>query len=146
MTYYAAGRRDERPREWREVLALEPDNKFAKLYLRAGRTTTVATRVARPATARPAAVGRRRRSLRARRPETFVVEEIPAYPPVGEGDAHLPVDREARADHVRRDRAAGAALRRAARDIGYAGMKDRHATTRQWLSVPAAGARAARWR
>ena len=34
MTYYAAGRRNDAAREWREVLAMEPDNKFAKLYLR----------------------------------------------------------------------------------------------------------------
>jgi tetratricopeptide (TPR) repeat protein len=33
MTYYAAGRFDDAAREWREVLVLQPDNKFAKLYL-----------------------------------------------------------------------------------------------------------------
>ena len=34
MTYYAGGRRSDAAREWREVLAMEPANKFAKLYLR----------------------------------------------------------------------------------------------------------------
>jgi tetratricopeptide (TPR) repeat protein len=34
MTFYAAGRRSDAAREWREVLAMEPANKFAKLYLR----------------------------------------------------------------------------------------------------------------
>ncbi len=34
MTYYAAGRRDEAAREWREVVAMQPANKFARLYLR----------------------------------------------------------------------------------------------------------------
>jgi tetratricopeptide (TPR) repeat protein len=33
MTYYAAGRFEEAAREWREVIAMQPDNKFAKLYL-----------------------------------------------------------------------------------------------------------------
>jgi tetratricopeptide (TPR) repeat protein len=33
-TFYAAGRRSDAAREWREVLAMEPGNKFAKLYLR----------------------------------------------------------------------------------------------------------------
>jgi tetratricopeptide (TPR) repeat protein len=34
MTYYTAGRRGDAAREWREVLGMEPANKFAKLYLR----------------------------------------------------------------------------------------------------------------
>jgi tetratricopeptide (TPR) repeat protein len=33
MTYYAAGRFEDAAREWREVLELQPENKFAKLYL-----------------------------------------------------------------------------------------------------------------
>jgi Flp pilus assembly protein TadD len=33
MTHYAAGRLEDAAREWREVLTLDPDNKFAKLYL-----------------------------------------------------------------------------------------------------------------
>lgn len=70
-------------------------------------------------------------------PEDFVVAEIPAYEPVGEGhhrylevtkrDLTTPelVRRVARALDIRQD------------DIGYAGMKDRHAVTTQRLSVPA---------
>jgi tRNA pseudouridine13 synthase len=68
-------------------------------------------------------------------PETFVVEEIPAYLPIGEGEhTYLWIEK--------RDLTTFDAVNRLARvwgidprDIGYAGMKDRHATTRQWLSV-----------
>lgn len=70
-------------------------------------------------------------------PEDFVVEEIPAYEPCGEGE-HLflwiekrDVAAEQLVKHVAR------ALDMPARDIGVAGMKDRRAVTRQWISVPA---------
>jgi tetratricopeptide (TPR) repeat protein len=33
LTHYAAGKMEEAAKEWREVLALQPDNKFAKMYL-----------------------------------------------------------------------------------------------------------------
>lgn len=33
LTHYTAGRTDQAAKEWREVLALQPDNKFAKMYL-----------------------------------------------------------------------------------------------------------------
>jgi tetratricopeptide (TPR) repeat protein len=33
LTHYAAGRLDEAAKEWREVLSLQPDNKFARMYL-----------------------------------------------------------------------------------------------------------------
>jgi tRNA pseudouridine13 synthase len=69
-------------------------------------------------------------------PEDFVVEELPAYPPAGRGD-HVMVWLEKRGLTTP---AAVAALARAlgveARDVGCAGMKDRHAVTRQWLSLP----------
>ncbi|HVT05820.1 MAG TPA: tRNA pseudouridine(13) synthase TruD [Polyangia bacterium] len=73
-------------------------------------------------------------------PQTFTVEEIPAYAPSGEG-THLFLWIEKRglttldaiADIAR-------VLRVEARDVGYAGLKDRHALTRQWLSVPGVGA------
>ena len=69
-------------------------------------------------------------------PERFLVEEIPAYAPAGDG-AHTFLWIEKRGlttfDAIARlARAFGVA----ARDIGYAGMKDKQATTRQWLSVP----------
>jgi tRNA pseudouridine13 synthase len=69
-------------------------------------------------------------------PEDFRVEEIPAYDPEDRGD-HLFVHLEKRGlttfDAV-------AALARAVgvapRDVGYAGLKDRHAVTRQTVSLP----------
>ncbi len=69
-------------------------------------------------------------------PEDFVVEEIPRVSPEGEG-SHLWLwveKRSANTDWVARElaKAAGCPLR----DVGYAGLKDRHAVTRQWFSVP----------
>ncbi|MBX3444045.1 MAG: tRNA pseudouridine(13) synthase TruD [Planctomyces sp.] len=70
-------------------------------------------------------------------PEDFEVEELPAYEPSGEGE-HLYLWIE------KRDVSAEQLLGHVARqvgctrgDIGAAGMKDRRAVTRQWLSVPA---------
>jgi tRNA pseudouridine13 synthase len=65
-----------------------------------------------------------------------MVEEIPAYLPAGTGE-HTFVWIEKR-DLTTLD-AVNLLARRLGlqpRDIGYAGMKDRHATTRQWLSLP----------
>lgn len=66
-----------------------------------------------------------------------MVEEIPAYIPSGDGE-HLYLWIE------KRDFPAERLLRHVARsleisqsDIGCAGMKDRRAVTRQWLSIPA---------
>lgn len=77
-------------------------------------------------------------------PDTFVVEEIPAYRPQGSGPhTYLWIEK--------RDLTTPEAVRRLARalgaperELGYAGMKDRHATTRQWISVPAVDPEAAR--
>ncbi len=68
-------------------------------------------------------------------PETFTVEEIPAYAATGEG-THLFLWVEKRG-MTTLDAIADIArvLRVEARDVGYAGLKDRHALTRQWLSV-----------
>jgi tRNA pseudouridine13 synthase len=69
-------------------------------------------------------------------PETFAVEEIPAYLPSGTGE-HTFVWIEKRG--LTTLDAVNMLARRMgvqARDVGYAGMKDRHATTRQWLSLP----------
>lgn len=70
-------------------------------------------------------------------PEDFVVEEIPAYDLSDEGE-HLflwiekrDVPAEQLIRHVAR------VLDMPSRDVGVAGMKDRRAMTRQWLSVPA---------
>jgi tRNA pseudouridine13 synthase len=68
-------------------------------------------------------------------PATFVVEEIPAYLPVGEGEhTYLWIEKQnlTTLDAVHR---LARVLGVSDRDIGYAGMKDRHATTRQWLSI-----------
>ncbi|MCB9591842.1 MAG: tRNA pseudouridine(13) synthase TruD [Sandaracinaceae bacterium] len=68
------------------------------------------------------------------RPEDFVVDEIPAYAPCGEGD-HLYVRFEKRElntpDAVRRIAQALGVDPRAA---GWAGLKDRKAITTQWAS------------
>lgn len=68
-------------------------------------------------------------------PEDFVVEEVPAYEPSGEGE-HLFVWVEKTGistfDLVAR---MARALGRRDRDLGYAGMKDARAVTRQWISV-----------
>jgi tRNA pseudouridine13 synthase len=70
-------------------------------------------------------------------PEDFEVEEIPAYQPCGQGD-HLFLWLEKRA------MGAEFFVRQIARrlelspgEVGTAGLKDRHAVTRQMVSVPA---------
>ena len=76
-------------------------------------------------------------------PDRFIVEEIAAYPPRGEGDhTFLWVEKRGLTtfDAIS---AVALALGVPPRDVGYAGMKDRHATTRQWLSVPKADPEAA---
>lgn len=72
-------------------------------------------------------------------PEDFEVEEVPAYAPSGEGD-HLylwieKVDVETQAVARALARCAGVDVG----EVGYAGMKDRRAVTRQLFSVPAKG-------
>src|SRR5713101_9774215 len=70
-------------------------------------------------------------------PEDFEVEEIPAYAPSGQGDfLYLWIEK--------RDMGAEYFVRQVARrldippgEIGTAGLKDRHAVTRQMVSVPA---------
>lgn len=71
-------------------------------------------------------------------PSDFQVEEIPAYLPGGKGShLFLLVEKKLRTtDEV--VRALAKQLRIPAGQIGCAGLKDRVAVTRQWLSVPAA--------
>lgn len=70
-------------------------------------------------------------------PEDFVVEELPAYAPSGTGE-HLYLWVEKRGHTTAHVVAALArALRLPEQKVGVAGLKDRHAVTRQWLSVPA---------
>jgi tRNA pseudouridine13 synthase len=72
-----------------------------------------------------------------KQPEDFQVEEIPAYPPAGEG-SHLFL-RVEKTMHTTDEvlRALARHLGLPAAQIGCAGLKDRAALTRQWLSVPA---------
>jgi len=70
-------------------------------------------------------------------PEDFVVEEIPRVAPEGEG-SHLWLwveKRSANTDWVAKELAKSVGCPQ--RDVGFAGLKDRHALTRQWFSVPA---------
>ena len=75
----------------------------------------------------------------------FVVEELPAYLPSGSGE-HWYVRVEKRGMNTRD---AALALSRAARvserDVGYAGMKDKHAITTQWFSLPGSAAAPETW-
>ena len=70
------------------------------------------------------------------RPEDFCVEEIPLYEPCGEGD-HLYLTIEKRGlttyDLLRQ---LAIALNCRERELGYAGLKDAQAITRQTVSVP----------
>lgn len=69
-------------------------------------------------------------------PEDFEVEEIPLFGLDGEGPhTYLWIEKRLRTtDDVLNDLARYLDL--PARDIGYAGRKDRRAVTRQWFSVP----------
>lgn len=70
-------------------------------------------------------------------PEDFVVEEIPAYELSGEGE-HLFLWIEKRdLSGEEMQRRLGRALGLKPHEIGVAGIKDRRAVTRQWLSIPA---------
>ena len=69
-------------------------------------------------------------------PDDFLVDEISLYSPTGEGN-HTFVRVEKRlltSDGLARQLAAVAGV--PARDVGYAGRKDRMAVTTQWMSVP----------
>jgi tRNA pseudouridine13 synthase len=70
-------------------------------------------------------------------PEDFVVEEIPAYEPSGQGEfLYLWIEKRSMgAEYFVRQIARRLDL--APGDVGIAGMKDRHAVTRQFVSVPA---------
>lgn len=72
-----------------------------------------------------------------REPEDFQVTEIPAYEPCGSGE-HLFLyveKRDVSADFLKGRLARALGCKR--EDIGMAGLKDRQAVTRQWVSVPA---------
>jgi tRNA pseudouridine13 synthase len=70
-------------------------------------------------------------------PEDFEVEEIPAYEPSGQGDfLYLWIEkRDMGADYFNRQVAKRLDI--PVSEVGAAGLKDRHAVTRQYVSVPA---------
>lgn len=70
-------------------------------------------------------------------PEDFEVEEVPAYEPSGQGDfLYLWVEkRDVGAEYFARQVAQRLGL--TVGEVGTAGLKDRRAVTRQWVSVPA---------
>ncbi len=79
------------------------------------------------------------------RPEDFIVHEHVAVTPEGQGD-HLwlriekrgfTTDRVARVLSLAADKPIG--------DVGYAGLKDRHAVTEQWFSIHLSRARSLSW-
>lgn len=69
-------------------------------------------------------------------PDDFEVTERPAYLPSGEGEhLYLWVEKRGHTTKFVRDELARR-LGARDRDVGVAGLKDRHAVTRQWFSVP----------
>ncbi len=79
-------------------------------------------------------------------PEDFIVDEQLGFEPDGDGSHWLLRVRKrgANTEYVARElaRHAGAALR----EVGFAGLKDRHAVATQWFTVPRGqGAVAAQW-
>lgn len=67
----------------------------------------------------------------------FRVQELPAYAPLGEGEhLFIRLRKEGHTTaHVMRELCLQLGVRD--RDLGVAGLKDRHAITEQWMSVPA---------
>jgi tRNA pseudouridine13 synthase len=67
--------------------------------------------------------------------EDFIVTELPLQPPSGAGE-HIWLDIKkngANTAFVAQQLAETANVQE--RDVGYAGLKDRHAITRQWFSI-----------
>lgn len=69
-------------------------------------------------------------------PEDFEVEELPAYLPGGSGEHIFALVEKRDLTTPFAVAQLARALGIAARDIGTAGMKDRRAVTRQWMSLP----------
>ena len=70
------------------------------------------------------------------RPEDFMVDEVLGFEPDGDGPHTLLLVRKtgANTDWVARRLAREAGV--AARDVGYAGLKDRQAVATQWFTIP----------
>jgi len=70
-----------------------------------------------------------------KRNEDFIVEEIPLYSPCGEGEhLYLTVEKNGQPT-LEVIRALTRHFHVSKRDVGYAGMKDKHAVTRQTISI-----------
>jgi tRNA pseudouridine13 synthase len=70
------------------------------------------------------------------RPEDFLVEEIPAYAPSGQGEHAFLTFRKTGLTTLDAVRSLARALGSSANGLGFAGMKDRHAVTVQTASFP----------
>ena len=70
-------------------------------------------------------------------PDDFEVEEIPAYLPSGQGEHLFLWIEKVGLDTPEAAARIASALGLRADDVSWAGLKDRMARTRQWLSVPA---------
>lgn len=74
-------------------------------------------------------------------PEDFRVDEVPLYAASGQGEHWYVRVKKRMATTAELQGALSEASGVPQRDIGYAGMKDKHAVTTQWLSIPAPRAR-----
>ena len=70
------------------------------------------------------------------RPEDFFVQEVPAYEPVGEGEHVYAEIQKVNLTTLDTINQIARALKVSSRDIGYAGLKDARAVTRQVVSIP----------
>ena len=69
------------------------------------------------------------------RPEDFFVQEVPAYEPSGQGEHVLAEIQKANLTTFDAIQQIAGALNVSGRDIGYAGLKDARAVTRQGISI-----------
>ncbi len=78
-------------------------------------------------------------------PEDFQVDEVLGFAPAGRGSHWLLQVRKrgANTEWVARELAKRAGVR--SHDVGFAGLKDRHAVTTQWFTVPRPHADATQW-
>ncbi len=70
-------------------------------------------------------------------PQDFLVEEVPLYPFSGEGDHLLVKVEKVEATTLEVVEALCRLFGLSQKEVGYAGMKDKMALTRQWFSLPA---------
>lgn len=78
-------------------------------------------------------------------PEDFAVEEIPAYLPSGEGDHRFVRICKRNLSTPEMVTLVARTSDTAERDIGTAGLKDKHAITTQWISLPRRSRQASEW-